>query len=92
VSPLGGWEGQPIQGTSGVPLYDTRPRQEGNVPASLSPSSRHVEIRARLEREARVEAQMELLDPQSPRHKQMERVLVAARKRRKVLEREARKR
>lgn len=89
MSPLGGWEGQPIQGTEGSVA---RPRQKGSIPASLSPSSRRADIQQRIEREARVEADMELLDPQSPRHKQMERVLVAARKRRKVLEREARKR
>lgn len=51
--------------------------------------SHSVAVRERREREARLEAQMELMDPHSPRHRQAERVLVAARKMRKRLEKEA---
>lgn len=87
MSPLGGWEGQPIQGTEGSVA---RPRQQGAIPASLeAPMSHSVAVRERREREARLEAQMELMDPHSPRHRQAERVLVAARKMRKRLEKEA---
>jgi hypothetical protein len=90
MSPLGGWDGQPIQGTAGT--VEDRPRRKGAIPAMLEDAppinARVAEMR---EREARFEQEMERVDPQSPRHKQMERVLVAARKKRKRLEREAKK-
>jgi hypothetical protein len=48
-------------------------------------------IRERREREVRLEAQMQALEPGSPRHAQAARVLAAAQKIRKRLEREAKK-
>lgn len=92
MSPLGGWEGHTITGTAGVKLYDTNPRQEGSVPASAETAVGGSQaIRDRRDREARLEAQMQGLEPGSPRHSQAARVLAAAQKIRKRLEREAKK-
>jgi hypothetical protein len=90
MSPLGGWDGRPIIGTAGAGP-GSRPPSNGVASARRSRSG-SPEIEQRLEREARLEAQMESMDPHSPRHRQAERVLVAARKKRKRLEREAKKR
>lgn len=92
MTPLGGWDGRTITGTAGVKLYETNPRQEGSVPASAETVSGGSQaIRERREREVRLEAQMQGLEPGSPRHAQAARVLAAAQKVRKKMEREAKK-
>ena len=60
-----------------------------NLTAGATAPHRNPRIQGMLEREARVEESLSLVDPLSPQHKATERVLVAARKRRKKLEREA---
>lgn len=91
MTPLGGWDGRTIKGTAGVKLYETSPRRrEGSVPASAATVSGGSQaIRERREREARLEAQMQALEPGSPRHAQAARTLAAAQKIRKKMEREA---
>ncbi len=79
MSPSGGWNSQTIRGTAG----ERRERQTAAV-AAASP-----EVEQRREREARLEARMEQVDPHSPEHARMERVLLAARKMRKRLEKDA---
>lgn len=79
---MGGEPKTIIPGAGGEP-------KEASVVASALPTSSNPQVEEMRAREARVEDSLGSIDPMSPKHKQVERALVAARKKRKRLEREA---
>ena len=78
------WEKRPIPGS--LAHTQSASQAPSNLTAGATAPHRNPRIQGMLEREARVEENLAGVDPTSPQHKIMERVLVAARKRRKKLE------
>jgi hypothetical protein len=77
------WESTPITGTKGT--------RKGDVAASGKPKSRNREVERLRSQEARAEDMLAEVAPQSPRHRQIERSLLALKKKRKGLEKAAAK-
>jgi len=78
-----GWTPKPIAGTAG--------RRKGDVVASAKRRSGNREVERLRSQETRAEDMLGEVDAHSPKHRQIERTLLALRKRRKRLEKAAAK-